>query len=116
VLTRYVTPVLVLALLGSGGAIWGLMNRNTEVSARNLLLEKQIQTQQSNLKLLSSQLETEQRSRQAAEAALASLHKDVPDEDYQQTLPTTVQDLLDRFNHHVRDPDLRGLYPNFQNP
>jgi len=99
---RYLQIGVVVALVASGFYIKHLIGVQAVLKHEKIELEAQIQTNADNLKLVVSQLDREIEYRQIAESALSELYKDVPDVEYQTTLPPNIQGVLDRFHSRIR--------------
>lgn len=95
-----VAVIIVGFCLGS----WSLNYYWTQAEAlskENLVLEYRVERIQVNLKLVQIQLETERTVREAAEVALSDLRKVVSDEEYNQQVPASIQQVLDDFRNSV---------------
>lgn len=101
-LIKYLQIGVVLALVASGYYIKHLIEVNAVMEVEKAALEQVIQTKADNEKLLVQQLDREIEYRQIAESALGELYKDVPDVEYQETLPPNIQGVLDRFHSRIR--------------
>lgn len=89
----------VVAMAISLKVLWGWYS---DVKAHNVVLEAQIEVNETNMKLLTSLLDDERENREAAQIALSELAKEVPDVVYSQELPPSIQGVLNRFHDRIR--------------
>ena len=89
---------LVIAMAVSLKVVW---NKNQELKEQNLLLETQNNINKNNINLLNDLLSAEQDTRIKAQNALSNLKKEVPNDVYNQKLPTSIQTVIDNFNRSV---------------
>lgn len=98
----YIKVAALVGVIAGAIALKGLWDSNQELKAEKLILETQIETNDRNLKLLTKLLANEKETREAAQAAMSELAKDVPDVIYSQELPPSIQGVLDRFHSRIR--------------
>lgn len=96
----YVYVTAVLALLATGFWFKSVLEENKDLRATKAAQVRQIETYQANTALLNAQLAKERQIRENAEKALSEL-KDVPDDDFNQKLPDSVQGVIDRFHDSI---------------
>lgn len=99
---RYIQAGVLVALVLAGFYIKHLLGVNEAIQAELAVIQAQAETNAKNLKLVVQQLDRESEYRLIAESALAGLNKDVPDVEYQQTLPPNIQNVVDRFHRSIR--------------
>ena len=98
---KYFQLFALIALVSSGFYIKQLIGVQAVLKLEKTQLEETIKNKEENMKLLVIQLDREAEYRQIAETALGELYKDVPDVEYQTTLPPNIQGVLDRFHSRV---------------
>lgn len=96
---KWVLPLLGLAALVGGGIyVSSIYFENKELKKEKLVLETQIETFETNIELLEELLVSEREIRETAQQAQTELKQDVPDVDFNTSLPDSVQGVLDRFH------------------
>ena len=99
---RYLQIGAIIALVSMGMYIKHLVGMQALLKDQVTELEAERQFKEENMKLLVVQLDREIEYRMIAESALTELYKDVPDVEYQTTLPPNIQNVLDRFHSSIR--------------
>lgn len=96
-----VAGAIIFALVSFGVYAKHLWNKNQELRRENEILAVQVETNETNLKLVVQHLDREAELRLQAEEALNALLKEVPNEEYSQALPPNIQRVVDNFHSSI---------------
>lgn len=97
----FAAGAVIFALVSFGFYVRHIWIENQELQKANQLMEAQIETNETNLRLVVQHLDREAELRIQAEEALSELMKEVPNDEYQQTLPPNIQRVVDNFHRSI---------------
>ena len=95
---KYVQLAVLVGVIIMMASIKILWDRNQELNKENLILETQAETNKFNLSLLTTLLDDEKKASEAAHSALIELMQEVPDVVYSQSLPPSIQNVINSFH------------------